>query len=146
MLARERSDHGELRRVAAAMPQTVDGHTSDSLFVAGSNHPDLLASAVWPRFDGILELGYPDGPARQEILRLDLRSVSPDFDVAAAAEPASGHPPTGVRRTRPARKRVMAFDHIPCLFLPASSRVRRCRRLLEGRQRGTVPAVVLYMV
>ena len=44
MLGRERADradHGELRRVVAAMLQVVDEHRGDSLFFATSNHPPL---------------------------------------------------------------------------------------------------------
>ncbi|MDE0268339.1 MAG: ATP-binding protein [Acidimicrobiaceae bacterium] len=88
MLGRERADradHGELRRVVAAMLQVVDAHRGDSVFVATTNHPALLDSAIWRRFDEIVELGLPDELARSEILKLNLRSVCHDFDVTAAA-------------------------------------------------------------
>ena len=93
MLGRERavrSDHGELRRVVAAILQIVDSHRGNSLFVATSNHPTLLDSAVWRRFDEIVELEFPDESARCEILKLNLRSVSYDFDVAGIAEKMKG--------------------------------------------------------
>ena len=89
MLGRERADradHGELRRVVAAMLQVVDDHRGHSLFVATSNHPALLDSAVWRRFDEIVELDSPDEAARRRILELKLRSVRHDFDVAGTAE------------------------------------------------------------
>ena len=89
MLGRERSDrpdHGELRRVVAAMLQVVDDHRGDSLFIATSNHPALLDSAVWRRFDEIVELNSPDETARRRILELKLRSVRHDFDVTGTAE------------------------------------------------------------
>ncbi|MDE0162798.1 MAG: ATP-binding protein [Acidimicrobiaceae bacterium] len=89
MLGRERSDradHGELRRVVAAMLQVVDDHRGDSLFVATSNHPALLDSAVWRRFDEIIEIEAPDHSARFEILKLKLRSVRHDFDICDAAK------------------------------------------------------------
>lgn len=88
MLARERSnrsDHGELRRVVAAMLQIVEQHGGDSLFVATSNHPHLLDAAVWRRFDEIVEIPKPDLESRGRILHLKLRSVrhSLNFEVAA---------------------------------------------------------------
>ena len=89
MLGRERSDradHGELRRVVAAMLQVVDEHRGDSLFVATSNHPALLDTAVWRRFDEIIEIEAPDYSARFEILELKLRSVRHDFDICEAAK------------------------------------------------------------
>ncbi|MDE0268342.1 MAG: AAA family ATPase [Acidimicrobiaceae bacterium] len=54
MLGRERADradHGELRRVVTAMLQVVDAHRGDSVLVATTNHPALLDSAIWWRFD-----------------------------------------------------------------------------------------------
>lgn len=89
MLGRERSDrsdHGELRRVVAAMLQVIEQHRGESLFVATSNHPTLLDSAVWRRFDEIIELPPPDAQGRAEILDLKLRSVRHDFDLQLAAK------------------------------------------------------------
>lgn len=89
MLGRERSDrsdHAELRRVVAAMLQVVDEHRSNSLFVATSNHPSLLDSAVWRRFDEIVEFRSPSEAERFEILSLKLKSVRNDFDVRQAAQ------------------------------------------------------------
>ena len=89
MLGRERADradHGELRRVVAAMLQVVDEHGGDSLFVATSNHPSLLDSAVWRRFDEIVEFESPDETARAEILALKLKSVRSNFDERQAAK------------------------------------------------------------
>lgn len=93
MLGRERSDradHGELRRVVAAMLQVVDDHRGDSLFVATSNHAMLLDSAVWRRFDEVVELPPPDEKARAEILEINLRSVRSDVDTQAAARLTEG--------------------------------------------------------
>ena len=93
MLGRERSDradHGELRRVVAAMLQVVDEHRGDSLFIATSNHPTLLDSAVWRRFDEIVEFESPNESARSEILTLKLRSVHHDFDVSDTAKKMEG--------------------------------------------------------
>lgn len=89
MLGRERSDradHGELRRVVAAMLQVVEQHRGDSLFVATSNHPTLLDSAVWRRFNEIIEVEPPNAAARAEVLDLKLRSVRHDLDLAVAAK------------------------------------------------------------
>lgn len=93
MLGRERSDradHGELRRVVAALLQVVEDHRGDSLFVATSNHPMLLDTAVWRRFDEVVELPSPDEKARAEILTINLRSVRSDVDLVAAAKRTDG--------------------------------------------------------
>jgi SpoVK/Ycf46/Vps4 family AAA+-type ATPase len=93
MLGRERSDgadHGELRRVVAAMLQVVEDHRGDSLFVATSNHPMLLDPAVWRRFDEVVELPPPDEKARAEILAIKLRSVRSELDLVFAAKQMDG--------------------------------------------------------
>lgn len=93
MLGRERADradHGELRRVVAAMLQVVEDHRGGSLFVATSNHPMLLDSAVWRRFDEVVELPPPDEKARAEILGLKLRSVRSEVDLIVATQQMEG--------------------------------------------------------
>ncbi|MCY3963235.1 MAG: ATP-binding protein [bacterium] len=93
MLGRERSDrsdHGELRRIVAAMLQVVEEHRGDSLFVATSNHPTLLDSAVWRRFDEIVDLPEPDEEARCAVLELKLRSVRYEFDMMGASKSMKG--------------------------------------------------------
>lgn len=93
MLGRERSDradHGELRRVVAAMLQVIEQHRGDSLFVATSNHPTLLDTAVWRRFDEIVEVPPPDAAARAGILELKLRSVRHEVDLVVAATRMEG--------------------------------------------------------
>lgn len=93
MLGRERSDrsdHGELRRVVAAMLQIIDENNADSIFVATSNHPSLLDSAVWRRFDEVITFGLPDAAARGALLERKLRGVKVDIDVQSATKALDG--------------------------------------------------------
>lgn len=93
MLGRERSDrsdHGELRRVVAAMLQIIDENNADSVFVATSNHPGLLDSAVWRRFDEVVEFPLPDEAARAALIRLKLRGVRADLKPTEEARRMEG--------------------------------------------------------
>jgi SpoVK/Ycf46/Vps4 family AAA+-type ATPase len=93
MLGRERadrSDHGELRRVVAAMLQIIDENNADSMFVATSNHPSLLDSAVWRRFDEVIEFGLPDESDRIALIELKLRAVRSNFEVSTTATAMAG--------------------------------------------------------
>ena len=93
MLGRERSDrsdHGELRRVVAAMLQIIDENNADSIFVATSNHPSLLDSAVWRRFDEVITFGLPDAAARGALLERKLRGVKVDIDIRSATKALDG--------------------------------------------------------
>ena len=53
------TDHGELRRVVNAVLQQIDRYTGPSLIVAATNHSQVLDSALWRRFDSVVELGLP---------------------------------------------------------------------------------------
>ena len=99
MLGRERSDrtdHGELRRVVASMLQVIDDNDGDSLFVATTNHPSLLDSAVWRRFDEVLSFPLPDKGARLRLLELKLRGVRHEVDLAEVAERTDGYSPAQI--------------------------------------------------
>lgn len=99
MLGRERSDrtdHGELRRVVASMLQVIDDNDGDSIFVATSNHPSLLDSAVWRRFDEVLLFPLPDKKARLRLLKLKLRGVRHEGDLTDVAEATEGFSPAQV--------------------------------------------------
>lgn len=89
----DRSDHGELRRVVAAMLQIIDEHHADSLFVATSNHPALLDTAVWRRFDDVVGFDLPDETTRATLIRLKLRGVRHQIDVTATASAMDGYSP-----------------------------------------------------
>lgn len=54
------ADHGELRRVVNAILQQIDAYKGPSLIVAATNHSQILDSALWRRFDTVIELGLPD--------------------------------------------------------------------------------------
>ena len=74
----------------AALLQTIEGHNPDTLFVATSNHPTLLDSAVWRRFGEVIELKEPDETGRQQILELKLQSVRHRADLRRAAKETAG--------------------------------------------------------
>ena len=92
----DRSDHGELRRVVAAMLQIIDEHHADSLFIATSNHPALLDTAVWRRFDDVVEFDLPDKATRVALIRLKLRGVRHRMDITATASAMDGYSPAEI--------------------------------------------------
>ena len=50
------------------MIQNIDSFSSDSIIIAATNHPKLLDSAVWRRFDTKLELNIPNQDVRKKII------------------------------------------------------------------------------
>ena len=53
------SDHGELRRVVNAVLQQIDQYRGPALVVAATNYSSVLDSALWRRFDSVVELALP---------------------------------------------------------------------------------------
>jgi len=66
-LAKERGDQhetGEIKRVVSSLLLQVDALPSHAVFIAASNHPELLDRAVHRRFELRLELPLPSLVAR----------------------------------------------------------------------------------
>lgn len=82
-LGKERADnaeHGELRRVVNAVLQMMDAYRGKSLIIAATNHEQILDSAIWRRFDDILEFPLPTSELLSQILQLKLRGVRRQFE------------------------------------------------------------------
>lgn len=50
---------GELKRVVNSLLQNIDDFSQDGILIAATNHPDMLDSAVWRRFQTVIELPAP---------------------------------------------------------------------------------------
>ncbi len=62
------ADVGEPRRIVNVLLLELDRWTSSSLFVAATNHPELLDRAIWRRFDAVVQLPNPEFDARARII------------------------------------------------------------------------------
>jgi len=70
-IAKKRDDEGdvgELKRLVTVLLQEVDDWPSTSLLIAATNHGELLDSAVWRRFDDVLEFRSPTAAERTDAL------------------------------------------------------------------------------
>lgn len=77
-LAGERThsnDVGEIRRVLNSFLQFLETHSSDSLLVAATNHPQLLDRAIFRRFDAVIEYPLPDSAVARQVIRNRLATV-----------------------------------------------------------------------
>ncbi len=50
---------GELKRVVNSLLQNIDDFAQEGILIAATNHANLLDSAVWRRFQTIIELPHP---------------------------------------------------------------------------------------
>ncbi|MBP9165138.1 MAG: AAA family ATPase, partial [Leptospiraceae bacterium] len=81
-LGRERSDtseHGEIKRVVNALLQMFDNYKGNSILIAATNHEATLDSAVWRRFEEVLEFNLPDNNQIKKLLEMKLRGVRRNF-------------------------------------------------------------------
>jgi SpoVK/Ycf46/Vps4 family AAA+-type ATPase len=93
MLARERGDridHGEVRRIVSALLQLVEDTRADSLVIATTNHPQLLDSALWRRFDEVVDFKHPGPDERLRLLEAKLRLVAREVDMSQNIERLAG--------------------------------------------------------
>jgi SpoVK/Ycf46/Vps4 family AAA+-type ATPase len=78
VLAQERDegrDHGEIRRVVASVLQLLDDLRGESVVVATSNHPGLVDSAIWRRFDEVVAFAGLDVAGIATLIDLRLRAA-----------------------------------------------------------------------
>lgn len=83
-LGKERDDgseHGELRRVVNAVLQMMDSYDGKSIIIAATNHEQILDSAIWRRFDELVEFPLLNKGQLQNLLQLKLRGVRREFDL-----------------------------------------------------------------
>ncbi|MGV0028408.1 AAA family ATPase [Phormidesmis priestleyi] len=61
-IARDRNtpnEHGEIKRLVNSLLQLIDTAEGSSLFIAATNHENLLDTAVWRRFDEVIFFDRP---------------------------------------------------------------------------------------
>ncbi|MAY43454.1 MULTISPECIES: ATP-binding protein [unclassified Neptuniibacter] len=83
-IGKERSDsgeHGELRRVVNSVLQMIDAYQGKSLILAATNHEQILDTAIWRRFDEIIEIPLPNETQLSQLLQLKLRGVRRQFEL-----------------------------------------------------------------
>ncbi|GAP99691.1 AAA family ATPase [Leptolyngbya sp. NIES-2104] len=85
-IARDRNtpnEHGEVKRLVNSLLQLIDTTESSSLFIAATNHENLLDTAVWRRFDEVLLFDRPSNNLRIALLTRYLSAIRyPGVDLA----------------------------------------------------------------
>jgi SpoVK/Ycf46/Vps4 family AAA+-type ATPase len=85
------NDVGEARRILNSFLQMVEETQSNSLILAATNHPEILDTALYRRFDDVLMYELPDTAHIESILKERLCGYIPkDFQWEALAPDAEG--------------------------------------------------------
>lgn len=74
-------EHGEIKRIVNNFMQMLDNYEGQSIIIAATNHPQLLDSAIWRRFDEIVLFDLPDLRRRELLLEKYLRILRREKDI-----------------------------------------------------------------
>lgn len=62
------NDVGEIRRILNSFLQMIEHDNSNSLIIAATNHPDILDTALFRRFDDVIEYNLPNAEQIKTLL------------------------------------------------------------------------------
>ena len=71
-------EHGEIKRVVNNFLQMLDNIKGESLLFAATNHQNMLDSAIWRRFDAVIDYELPDEITRQKLFEHYLKPLKRD--------------------------------------------------------------------
>jgi len=129
-------DHGEMRRVAATVLQLLEDLNGESLVVATSNHPKMMDTAVWRRFDEVIGFDPLNDAQMTDLVELKLRAIHHDIAVQFWVTQMAGFSPAEVeivcvaamRQALLAERTMVNDDDIR----QAVDAMRRRRNLIAG--------------
>jgi SpoVK/Ycf46/Vps4 family AAA+-type ATPase len=82
-------EHGAIKRAVNMLLKSIDDISlvdDGVLLIGATNHPKLLDSAAWRRFDKIVDFPLPDTSMRKKIFEKILANVTGTFDTQKLAE------------------------------------------------------------
>ena len=77
----DQQEHGEIKRVVNNFMQMMDSYDGNSILIAATNHPQLLDTAVWRRFDEMIGFGFPNKQQRKKLFSKYLGVLKKDGDM-----------------------------------------------------------------
>ncbi|MCG7501083.1 ATP-binding protein [Tenacibaculum sp. Mcav3-52] len=83
-IAKARDDNhetGELKRVINSLLQNIDDFLETGILIAATNHEQLLDSAIWRRFEKIINVNKPDSLEIKTLVETYLKRIESDIDV-----------------------------------------------------------------
>ncbi|MDD2466900.1 MAG: ATP-binding protein [Desulfobulbus sp.] len=92
-------EHGEIKRVVNNFLQMLDNFNGDSILFAATNHQNMLDSAIWRRFDAVIDYALPDESTRKQLLELYLRPIKRDkkINLNNVAKASQGLSPADIK-------------------------------------------------
>ncbi|NOR48157.1 MAG: AAA family ATPase [Methanosarcinaceae archaeon] len=97
---RASDEHAALKRAVNTLLKAIDeiSLTNDGvLLIAATNHPKMLDSAAWRRFDEIMSFPLPDVEMREKILDIVIRDIEGTIDTKEIASLTEGYAGSDLR-------------------------------------------------
>ncbi|MCL7415999.1 MAG: ATP-binding protein [ANME-2 cluster archaeon] len=97
---RSSDEHAALKRAVNTLLKAIDNISlvkHGVLLIGATNHPHLLDSAAWRRFDDIVNFPLPDEEMRQKILEYVLSEIDGTFNAAEIASITDGYSGSDLR-------------------------------------------------
>ncbi len=86
-------EHGAIKRAVNMLLKSIDDISlvdDGVLLIGATNHPKLLDSAAWRRFDKVVDFPLPDKAMREEIFKKILSRLQGTFDTSELADITDG--------------------------------------------------------
>lgn len=86
-------EHGAIKRAVNMLLKSIDEISlvdDGVLLIGATNHPKLLDSAAWRRFDKVVDFPLPDKDMREEIFKKILAPLHATFDARELADITNG--------------------------------------------------------
>lgn len=80
----DNSDLGEIKRIVNVLLMELEDWPVSSIFIATSNHPELLDKAIWRRFDHHITMCIPEKKERLQVLENELSEFLQAYDSDAS--------------------------------------------------------------
>ncbi|MDQ6957213.1 MAG: ATP-binding protein [Mariprofundaceae bacterium] len=106
-------EHGEIKRVVNNFLQMLDNIKGDSLLFAATNHQNILDTAIWRRFDAVIDYELPDEATRQTLFEHYLKPLKRDknLNISQAAKQSNGLSPADIKMIAIEALKSAIIDH-----------------------------------
>ena len=132
------NDVGEIRRVLNSFLQFLELKETESLLVAATNHPQLLDSAMFRRFDAVIDYPLPDADVTKALIRNRLAGVKlARISWTQVAQAAEGLSHAEITMAGELAAKDLILREQPCVTTVALVEALRVRRAeSSGRANG----------
>jgi len=110
-------EHGEIKRVVNNFLQMLDNIKGESILFAATNHQNILDTAIWRRFDAVIDYELPNEVTRQKLFEHYLKPLKRDknLDLNHAAKQSKGLSPADIKMIAIEALKSAIIDHRDCL-------------------------------